>query len=166
MCAKERRSRDQKRRAKLAQRAKKQEPAGPLPYSGRKYQTERWVPHVYQTELAIYEAIVLSRRQLTNPQVREALVQLIGHLREGKPPLLAEDAPAIAFSVGNEVEFLVWNIRSHWRSLFEEQGPVSTEDLVGILRTLLHSIEAQAWARGPSRGYVSFLDEFMRQGYP
>jgi hypothetical protein len=164
VCAKDRRSRDQKRKAKLAKRAQKQAPTEPLPYSGRKYQAEGWVPHVYQTERAIYEAIVLSKRRLTNAQVKAALVQLIGQLREGLPALLPEDAPEVSFAAGSEVEFLVWNIRRHWRMLFQEEGPVSSHDLVGILRTLLHSIEARAWHTGPDRGYVAFLESFMQRG--
>ena len=123
------------------------------------------MPHVYQTELAIYEAIVLSGRRLTNEQVRAALVWLIKHLRSGQPAPLAEDEPEVAFAVGNEVEFLVWNIRQHWGILFQEQGPVRDDDLVGILRTLLNSIVAHAWQTGPSRGYVAFLDGFMQRRF-
>jgi hypothetical protein len=162
MSAKDRRSHAQKRKAKLAKRAQRRS-TEPQPYSGTKYQTERWVPHVYRTELPIYEAIVLSRRGLTDAQVRAALVNLIEHLRAGQPPLLPEDAPEVLFAPGNEVPYLVWNIRRHWCSLFEEQSAVPVADLIGILRTLLHSIEAHAWNTGADRGYVAFLYDFMQQ---
>jgi hypothetical protein len=161
MSARDRRSHDQKRKAKRAKRAKRQPPAEPTPYEGTKYQAERWVPHVYQTESAIYETILLSNRSLTNAQVREALTRLIAHLREGHPALLPEEEPEMLFVSGVEIEFLVWNIRRHWRQLFQEEGPVSHPDLIGILRTLLHSIEAHAWHTGPSLGYVAFLEDFM-----
>ena len=85
----------QKRQAKLAKRARKErtrkrQPAEPLPYSGRKYQTDRWVAHVYQTECAIYEVIMFSGRRLTNDQTKETLVQLINQLRSGVSPVLPE----------------------------------------------------------------------------
>src|SRR5262249_19283838 len=41
---------------------------------------------------------------------------------------------------------------------------VATEDLVGILRTLLNSIEAHGWNTGAGRGYVSFLVGVMERG--
>lgn len=158
--------RQQKRRAKLARRARKERSrkqlsATPVAYSGRKYQTDRWIPHIYETELAIYEAIMHSGRRLTNEQVKAAFVQLIHELRRGLPAPLAEGEPDVPFAAGQEVEFLVWNIRRHWRELFHDQGPVSRDDLVGILRTLLHSIEAHAWNTGPRRGYVEFLVSFL-----
>jgi len=159
--------RQQKRQATLAKRARKErtrkrQSAEPLPYSGRKYQTDQWVPHIYQTECAIYEVIMLSGRRLTNDQTKQALVQLINQLRSGVSPVLPEGEPEVPFAPGQEVEFLVRNIRRHWRKLLNEQGPVSTSDLIGILRTLLHSIEARAWHTGRNRGYVDFLVSFMR----
>jgi hypothetical protein len=162
--AKDRRSRDQKRKAKLAVRARKQKASEDLtPYEGKKYQADEWAPHVFRTEEAIHEAVVLSRRQLTNEQVRSALHTLIKQLRAGTAPVLAPEEPEVAFQPGNEVEFLVWNIRRFWGMLFQERGPVAIADLVGILRTLLYSIEAHAWNTGPERGYVDFLDGFMRR---
>jgi hypothetical protein len=162
--AKNRRSHDQKRKAKLAKRAERGGLDADIePYSGRKYQADHWVPHVYQTELGIYEAIRLSKRLLTNDQVKAALIQLIKYLRDGHPAPLAETDPEVAFEAGKEVEFLVWNIRRHWSLLFQEQGPVPSHDLIGILRTLLYSIQAHAWHTGPSRGYVAFLEDFMQR---
>ncbi len=162
--AKDRRSRDQKRKAKLTERKRGQGPAEPLAYDGKKYQADRWVPHVYQTELAIYEVLKLSQGHLTNDRVKTAFVQLIEQLRGGQPGPLAEGEPEVDFAAGKEVEFLIWNIRRHWRVLVEARGPVATGDLVGILRTLLNSIEAHGWNTGPARGYVSFLVGFMERG--
>jgi hypothetical protein len=77
-------------------------------------------------------------------------------------PLAAENEPEAPFAAGQEVEFLVENIRRHWQLLFREQGPVHRDDLVGIFRTLLHSIEAHARTTGRGRGYVDFLSSFLR----
>ena len=71
----------------------------------------------------------------------------------------------IPISGGNSVRGLLPARRSTaGGGAIEEAGPVDPKDLVGILRTLLHSIEAHAWHRGPERGYVSFLQEFMAGG--
>src|SRR5271167_4952786 len=103
MSAKDQRSHDQKRKAKLAKRAKRQHSGEPLPYEGKKYRAPAWTPHVYATELGVYETILLSKRQLTNAHVHAALVQMIQHLRAGGPALLAEGEPEKAFAAGSEV---------------------------------------------------------------
>ena len=160
---KDRRTHDQKRKAKLAERAKKQRQNASLAYTGTKYQADRWVPHVQHTELAIYETIRLSERRLTNDQVEKALIHLIAQLRAGMHPLLPEGEPEVVFASGQEVEFLVRNIRRRWGILFEQWGPTPTDDLIGILRTLLNSIEAHAWHRGAESGYLAFLESFVQR---
>jgi hypothetical protein len=162
--AKDRRSRDQKRKAKLTERTRRRGPVESLAYHGTTYQADEWVAHVFETEKAVYEAIKLSQGHLTNEQVREAFVQLIEELRKGQPGPLADGEAEVVFSAGKEREYIVWNIRRHWRILVEEVGPVAVDDLIGILRTLLGSIEAHGWNTGPGRGYVSFLVGFMERG--
>jgi hypothetical protein len=158
-------SHDQKRKAKLAKRAKKQPRDNePMPYSGPKYQADEWVPHVYATEKAIHDTIKLSNSTLTNKQVKAALVAIIEHIRAGKQAILIEDEPIVLYAPGAEVEYLVWNIRCNWRLLVEDVGPVHKDDFVGILRTLLHSLLAHAWRTGEQRGYVAFIEDFLDRG--
>jgi len=165
MASTDRKSHDQKRKEKLAKRAERLADQRDIrPYSGTKYQQEKWIPQVYETELAVYETILASGQTLTNEQVRQGFIQLIKQLRDGVPAALPDDAPKIVFSSGHEIDFLNWNIRRHWRMLFNDKGPVAMDDLVGILRTLLHSIQARGWHTGPSLGYVAFLQEFMQGG--
>jgi hypothetical protein len=159
-------SRDQRRKEKLAERSKRarERPEdASQPYAGTKYQAERWVPYVLETEQAVYEAILVSGRRLSNDQVQAAFTSLIQHLRDGQPPLLGDDPIDVPFAAGAEVEFLVYNIRRHWAVVFERAGFVNTEDLIGILRTLLHSMKAHAWNTGRDRGYVAFLYKFMSE---
>src|SRR5207245_8681436 len=131
------------------------------PYAGRKYQQDAWTPLVYATELAIYEVIKLTKSRLTNDTVESALTQLVLDLRgDLSPTLSAEDAPP-ELVLGNEVPYLMWNIRSHWTRFFQEEHPVAVGDLIGVLRTLLHSIEAHEWNTGRSRGYVAFLEKVI-----
>src|SRR5438067_9887680 len=121
---KDRRSHDQRRKAKVTARNRRHARPEPLAYHGRKYQADEWVPSVLQTELGVYEAIKQSRERLTNEQVRTAFIQLIEHLRRGQPGPLSEEEPEVVFATGKEVEFLIWNIRRHWLTLFETEGPV------------------------------------------
>ena len=163
--AKDKRSRDQKRKAKLAERARKRQSSVLVePYDGRKYQMPAWTPLVYATESAVYEVIRLTDRRLTNDTVQRALTQLVLDLRRELAPTLIAGEPQPALEVGNEVPYLIWNIRSRWTAFFEEEHPVAIADLIGVLRTMLHSIEAHAWNSGKDRGYVAFLQQFMEGG--
>jgi hypothetical protein len=160
MGTKHRLSKDQRRKDKLARRTKRQENA-PTPYSGKKYRDGHWTRHVYATELAVYETIQASGRRLTNEQAREAFVTLIKALRSGAPAELGDDEPDLEYLAGQEVPYLIWNIRAHWTDFVLDHGPVATEDWIGILRTLLYSIESHGWHTGSGRGYLAFLEGFI-----
>lgn len=154
-------SRDQKRKAKLAERnQRRQKSAEPFPYSGRKYQAAAYVPYIYQTESAVLAAYLDSGRQLTNEQVRQAFVQLIERLRHDSPAAVAE-VEADEQAAPGTVDDVVLRIRRSWGRLFTEREPCSRNDMVGILRTLLYSIQAHAWNTGPSRGYLAYLEKFF-----
>ena len=120
-------------RKRKAQRAKELSRLPVTPYEGAKYRAERWVPHVYATEQAVYETILLSAGRLTNQQVRTAFEQLVRRLRSNQPGPLPEGETETVYASGDEVEFLIWNIRNHWRGLVNEVGNVDKEDLIGIL---------------------------------
>jgi hypothetical protein len=70
----------------------------------------------------------------------------------------------MTFAPETEVDYLIWNIRLHWRLLVEKIGPVRSDDFVGILRTLLYSLEAHAWNTGEKRGYVEYIEGFLDRG--
>jgi hypothetical protein len=169
-------SRDQKRKAKLTERNKKARAREIfLPYSGTRYQADAWVPVVYSTEKAIHDVIVESKRSVTNSHVNQALVLLIDHLHRGGPAMLGDGEPEVLFAASAIPERLFFKIRQAWSSLAESGRVVAPADLIGILRTLLFSLEAHAFRTGESRGYVVFLEEFIpkaivsvesRTGYP
>jgi hypothetical protein len=162
MDAGKRRAAERKRKV---QRVREQSRLPVTPYDGARYRADRWIPHVYATESAVYETILLAAGKLTNAHVRQAFEQLVRRLRSNQPGPLPEDETEAVYSSGNEVEFLIWNIREHWRKLVRDHGPVDKEDFIGILRTLLYSIQAHAWDRGPQQGYISFLKDFL-EGRP
>lgn len=155
--AKRQLSRDQKRKAKLAQRAKRREPAVP-PYEGRKYQSDAWIPHVFRTERGIYDIVLALGDRLSNRDVQHALEQLVIHLQKGHPVVLDDAELAAESEVATNVELVMHGIRRQWVRLFQEFGLVHRDDLIGICRTLLYSIEAH---RSISQGYINFLKKFM-----
>jgi hypothetical protein len=114
------------------------------------------------TRWAVYETITWSEHRLTNQDARAAFTQLAQDLRKGLSPVLKVDEPPVACTPGREKEFLIWNLRRNWGIFFHTQGEVPVADLIGILRALLYSIEAHAWNTGASRGYVHFIEGYMR----
>lgn len=163
--AKDRRGKELKRRAKLRERIKRTQNLYVVPFEGDKYRKDRWTPAVYRTELGVYEALMGLDDRLTNAEVETAFKELVVHLRRGDSPFLTEEEKHVPPPSGN-VDYVIWNIRWHWGFLAEEFGPIAAADLIGILRTLLYSMKAQAWAHGSDRGYLYFLKGFLqgRQG--
>ncbi len=164
MSAKQSLSREEKRQAKLARWGKSKSEYEVTPLSGPHYQSDDWIPHVHATESAIHEVIELSGRRLTNDHVKTALTRLAQQLRRGESATLPADSPEMPFSPDQICEYVIWNIRRYWTDLVAQYGTVRGDDFVGILRTLLRSIESRAWHTGPDLGYVAFLEEFLGDG--
>jgi hypothetical protein len=163
MGRKNRLSRDQKRKAKLAKQAKKAAPANALAITGNRYKTEELLPVVMRTEVGIYEAYVMTGRTLTDHQVASALTKLVLQMRKGPlPPLEATES--VKVEPGKEEDLVMWSIRRNWDDLFQTEPRRSGETLQGILRTLLGSIDVWGSPAAQSRGYLHFLEGFLRQG--
>jgi hypothetical protein len=161
--SKDKRSRDQKRKAKLADRAKKHKAPAVEPYEGAKYRQPQWDSLVLATELAVYEVIRMTDRRLTNDEAQKAFEDLVLQLRRGLSPTLKPDEPRPTLQPGQASAFLIWNIRRHWTEYFATESSVATSDLIGVLRTLLYSIEAHEWKTGRQRGYVAFIENFLEE---
>jgi hypothetical protein len=163
MSKKKRLSHDQKRKAKLAKEARKNPKSNPLAYTGNKYKTDEFVPIVFETELAIHEADVMTGRVLTDRMVEAALEKLILEMRKGPLPPL-DDPRTLDLREGEEADAIVQNIRGRWTEFFDRQPRHTTETLIGVLRTLLGSIGV--WSRGSrhSRGYLTFIEGFLKKG--
>jgi hypothetical protein len=160
--AKKRLSRDQKRKAKLAQRARKSPAHASLAYTGNKYKNAESVPVMLATETAIFQAYLVSGRELTDHHVRSALEQLVTQLRTGSLPPFEHDCN-LHFEPGQEVAAVVESIRHGWAHHFEEAPRPGSETLIGILRTLLGSIETWSTPSPTSRGYLNYLDGFLKR---
>jgi hypothetical protein len=155
------RKREKKRRQEK-ERARRAGRRAPLPYLGNKYTTEENIHWLLEAEVAIYETFVITERQLTDHQVESALERLIGSLRQGNS-LDAEEDESVHCSSAHPEDFIIWNIRAHWRHLSESESRPSRSVLVGILRRVLGSVETWKSVSPTSRGYLSHLQGFLGQ---
>lgn len=158
--AKDRRSRDQKRRGKLAKKNQKQRQSVSLAYMGEKFKTEELIPIWMATETGIYEAFVMTDRKLLDGTVVIALETLVKKMRAGTVPPLSDDAE-IHYEVGHEEDLVVQSICRRWAIHFEEEWQPPKDKLVGVLRTILGSIE-KVRSPGPrSQSYMRHIAGFL-----
>ena len=159
--AKDRRSRDQKRRDKLAKKSRKVSPQQQsLAYLGKKYQTEELTPIWLQTELGIYESFVITDRKLLDQTAVAAVEKLVRQLRAGTLPPMT-DSDAIQYEVGQEEDLVTESIRRRWIHHFGEEWRPPKGQLIGVLRSILGSIE-KVRAPGPrSQSYMHHIAGFL-----
>ena len=158
--AKDRRSRDQKRRDKLAKRNRKARQSVSLAYMGEKYKTDELIPIWMQTETGIYETFVMTDRKLLDQTVVTALEKLVKQMRAGTLPPLS-GTTEIHYEVGQEEDFVIENIRRRWALYFEDEGRPPKDKLIGVLRTILGSIE-KVRSPGPrSQSYMRHIAGFL-----
>jgi hypothetical protein len=154
-------SRDQKRKAKLKKRLERSRKHESLAYAGGKYKTDENTPIFYRTELGIYESYVMCERELTDDEVETAIERLVTRMREG--PLEPVETDEVTITEGGEEELVIANIRRNWRILEEERSLPGRDVLIGILRSILHSIEVWRSQSLNSQGYLRYIEGFMKQ---
>src|SRR6266851_2238058 len=109
-------SRDQKRKAKLAAKIKRQPTQSSLAYSGTKYKSDEYVPLVFATERGIYESYVVSNKKLIDRVVESALEKLVLNLRhDALLPL--EETLGDETHPATEEDLVIWSIRRSWLEL-------------------------------------------------
>ena len=158
--AKDRRSRDQKRKNKLAKRNRKARQSVSLAYMGEKYKTDELVPIWMQTETGIYETFVITDRKLLDQTVVASLEKLIMRLRTGTLAPLTDDA-VIDYEVGHEEDLVIENIRRRWELYFEDEWRPPKDKLIGVLRTILGSIETMRSPSPRSQSYMRHIAGFL-----
>jgi hypothetical protein len=163
MAKKKRLSRDQKRKAKLSERARRRPEKIPLAYEGDKYKKDEYVNVFLHTELGIHEVDVVLGRKMPDRVAQSALEKLVGRLRQGPLPAVDDLGRAPEFPAGQEDEMIVWSIRRKWELLKETEPLPDRETLVGILRTILNSMETWGGRGAHSRGYLSYIEGFLAQ---
>jgi hypothetical protein len=147
-----------KRKADRLKRLRKPES---LAYRGDKFKRDNFIPIVYCTEVGIYESFVASQRQITDHDVRAALEWLIHGIRDGKITVPEHLKPDDAGEGEPNLDAVTWCIRRRWEECFEEEPFPGRDNLVGVLRTILGSIEVWSNTSPTSRGYLRYLEGFM-----
>ena len=155
-------SRDQRRKAKLKKRAERSRKHESLAYTGRKYKTDEYAAIFCQTEIGIYESYVMCDRELADVEVERAIERLVIRMREGPLPPPPDDG-VLTLTEGGEEEFLIANIRRNWRVMEEKGALPGRDDLIGLLRTILHSIEIWRSQSLHSQGYLRYIEGFMKK---
>ena len=158
--AKDRRTRDQKRKKKLKERKRKERRTESLAYMGGKYKTDKLIPTWMHTEIGIYESYVMTDRSLLDQTVVSALESLVRQIRAGTLPPF-EDTSETHYEVGREEDLVIENIRRSWAGHFADEWKPPRDKLIGVLRTILGSIE-KVRAPGPrSQSYMRHVEGFL-----
>ncbi len=153
-------SHDQRRKKKLAEERRKARQNQSSAYMGEKYKTDELIPTWMHTEIGIYQTYVMSDRKLLDQTVVDALEKLIGLMRTGPLPSLLEMAE-IRYEVGREEDLVIENIRRSWANHFATERRPPRDDLIGVLRTILGSIQ-KVKAPGPlSQSYMHHIAGFL-----
>jgi hypothetical protein len=148
-----------KRQAKRAKRAPKRVSQA---YHGRKYKTEELLGTLVRAETGIYESFVMTDRKLTDHTAEAAVEELVRRMRRGPLPML-EDTTTVDYVKGEEAELVIWNIRRNWCHLFETEPAPSRDNQIGVLRTILGSIDTWKSVSPTSRGYLRYIEGFLRK---
>lgn len=158
--AKDRRSRDQKRRDKLANKRRQEPNSGSLAYMGEKFKTDELIPTWMHAEIGIYESFVMTDRKLLDQTVVTALETLIRQMRAGTLSPLSETAK-FQYEVGQEVDLVVWNVRRNWEAHFASEWEPTKDQRIGVLRTILGSIEKMRTPGPRSQSYLHHIAGFL-----
>jgi hypothetical protein len=161
--AKKKLSRDQKRKAKLAKREKKHTSRVSLAYHGNRYRKDKFVPIFFETELGIFYADADANESYTDRNVEVALTNLVVQLRAGPLPAQPESPHGVSGERLSAEAAITWHIRDSWRHYFQSNPPLARESIIGVLRTLLDSLEVWGTPGRGSRGYLSYLKGFLKQ---
>jgi hypothetical protein len=156
--AKKKLSHDQKRKLKLKKEAERSRMRESMAYHGTKYHAAQWVSIIHRTEIGIYESWVMSDHEFEDEDVESAIGQLILELRSKALP-----NPTLPSEMPVYENFLIPNIRRHWEIFAETASLPPKDDLIGVLRTILSSLETRRSMALHPQGYLRFLDELMNQ---
>src|SRR5262249_41967785 len=91
-----------------------------------------------------------------------ALEQMVLGLRDDTLPPF-ELREAVDDTPDQEVDLITYMIRRNWDELFVRFPDPGKDDRIGVLRTLLSSINTFTTSSSTSRGYLSYIAGFLRQ---
>lgn len=150
----------QEKKRQLRQRERASKDPAALAYHGNKYRTPELVTPLMQTETAIFEAYVATGRRLTDREVRRALVTLIEQLRHGGATA-SDTSQAGRIASGEPGDLVVQLVRLQWQNLAEGGAHPGRDNLIGIVRTILASVETRKSVNPQSQNYLQFIEGFL-----
>ena len=100
-------------------------------------------------------------RELTDDEVEAAIERLVIQMREGPLPPVPE-SNVITITEDGEEDLVIENIRRNWQILEEKGSLPARDDLIGILRTILNSIEIWRSQSLHSQSYLRYIEGFMK----
>ncbi|OWK45145.1 hypothetical protein [Fimbriiglobus ruber] len=153
-------SRDQRRKKKLAEEKRKERQNQSLAYMGEKFKTDKLIPTWMHAEIGIYETYVISDRKLLDQTVVDALEKLIRMMKAGPLPPLPE-ADAIHYETDGEEDLVIENVRRSWARHFATEWKPPRDDLIGVLRTILGSIQKVKAPSPLSQSYMHHIAGFL-----
>jgi hypothetical protein len=157
---KDQKKRDRKRRKKQEEKKRQARQAESLAYLGNKYKTDELIPTFMHTEIGIYETYVMTDRKLVDQTVASSLETLIRKMRTGTLPPLTE-TDAIHYEVGREEDLLIENIRRSWANHFATEWQPPKDKLIGVLRSILGSIQKVKSPGPQSQSYMKHIAGFL-----
>ena len=158
--AKDRRTRDQKRKDKLAKERRQSRKNESLAYMGDKYKSEELVQTWMNAEIGIHESYVITERKLLDQTVRSALETLIKQMKAGTLPPLSDSAE-VQYEVGQEEALVIGNIRRSWARHFATEWRPPKDERIGVLRTILGSLEKMRTPGPRSQSYMHHIAGFL-----
>ncbi|MEX1231912.1 MAG: hypothetical protein WEB58_16825 [Planctomycetaceae bacterium] len=158
---KNRLSRNQKRSAKLAKRAQMSPQADSRAIAGTKFKTDELAPLWLACETAIYQSFVVSEHRLRDNEVYSAIEKVISQIECDvvTPP---ED-DAIHYVVGEETDLVVQLLQIQLDAYDDDHGPLLKKDIIGILRSILGTIEFKRTHAPQSQAYIRYVVDFLKR---
>lgn len=149
---------DRKRKKLLEEKKRKARENGALAYKGNMYKKARFTPAWFHAEIAIYDSYQLTQYKVSDETAASAIESLIMQLRGGELPALPD---VFLYEEGREEDLLIENIRRRWDNLFAGSWKPSDVDLIGVLRSILGTIETMKTPGPQSFGYIRYIAEFL-----
>jgi len=154
----------QRRKLEKKRKAKRERSLAARPlvqaYTGQKYRRAELVPLHMATERGILEAYVITDRSCTDDDVCRVLAGLVQDVRAGQLRDLTDYSPAERTTFGID-ELMAARIYDNWQLLFAREGAPDRNTLVGVLRTILGSVDVWRTPGRNSQGYLEYLEDFL-----
>jgi hypothetical protein len=156
----------QKRKKKLAKKAKKQNDFMAMFFDGDKYLNLKYVPLMYSLEAWLCQAdkelTEAGHQGISDVTIGKAYKKLIQGLMQGTLKDLAKEAAPVNGSDDDDklTENVFNNLSSKAFNVVSSQGYVH-KDVLGILRTMNTSLHLINNNIGHERGYIEFLKDHL-----